>query len=468
MTVPGSPRPENSAAGFRSAIVAGADALELDTEITADGRVIVMHDDRLDRTTTCRGCVSGWTAAEIRARCFLPDGAGAPTTDLPPTLAEAFAIADERLVSVELEVNGGECLTPTTGADQLTDAVLAELAALDVESRTLLSSFDRAAVRRARASDRGLYVGLLVGVVESADWQEPLAWSIANGLDAFLPFLTISAEGLGAAREAGLQTHVWTVNPEATMRTLLATGVSGIITDAPGRLAAVRATRGSGGASASDTKLEFETDQYRLRLTRPPVDCCARMATTRCRCHGWGLSTAWPQGRSPTLPRRFDREAGEAGGVGESSIVGDEDIELGRDEACRGEMDGVERAQTDGFDHPRGIEQGIVEPKEMDASQEPSRRCHRDGPRDPHGPEHLGASEFARHSKGVPAQARPQGVRLGFVDDKFHNGGRIEVEHRVSLSALRGVVGRERPTAAQPATRVGAAARDQAGLRLRR
>ncbi len=244
MTVPGNPWPENSAAGFGAALAAGADALELDTEITADGRVIVMHDDRLDRTTTCSGCVSAWTAAEIRARCSLLDGAGVPTTEVPPTLAEAFAIAGERLVSVELKVNGGECLTATTGADQLTDAVLTELTALGVESRTLLSSFDRAAVRRARASDRGLYVGLLVGVVESAAWPEPLAWSVANGLDAFLPFLTISAEGIGAARDGGLQTHVWTVNPEATMRAFLATGVSGIITDAPGRLAAVQGPRG--------------------------------------------------------------------------------------------------------------------------------------------------------------------------------------------------------------------------------
>src|SRR6266481_5658381 len=85
----GDPFPENSLAAFRAAIAQGTDGLEMDSELTEDGRLILMHDDTVDRTTECSGCVSALSFDAIR-RCRLLNGDGQPTDQVPPTLDEVF------------------------------------------------------------------------------------------------------------------------------------------------------------------------------------------------------------------------------------------------------------------------------------------------------------------------------------------------------------------------------------------
>ena len=123
MTRPGHALPENSISSFVAAMAAGADGIELDVEITQDGQLIVMHDDTVNRTTDCMGCVSEMTFDEIRA-CRLLDGAGLPTEEQPPTLEEVYAeIPSPALINVELKVFDA-CLTETTGPDALVPLAL--------------------------------------------------------------------------------------------------------------------------------------------------------------------------------------------------------------------------------------------------------------------------------------------------------------------------------------------------------
>jgi glycerophosphoryl diester phosphodiesterase len=60
--------PENTMVAFRNAIRLGVDELETDVNITADGQLVIIHDDSLNRTTNCRGIVHRWTLAEVE-RC---------------------------------------------------------------------------------------------------------------------------------------------------------------------------------------------------------------------------------------------------------------------------------------------------------------------------------------------------------------------------------------------------------------
>ena len=99
-STPDNPYPENSLSSFRKAIAPGANGIELDVELTSDGRLIVMHDDMLDRTATCTGCVSAYTLAEVR-ECNLLDGDGQPTIEVPPPPPESYdAVQDDALVNV--------------------------------------------------------------------------------------------------------------------------------------------------------------------------------------------------------------------------------------------------------------------------------------------------------------------------------------------------------------------------------
>ncbi|MEM9730819.1 MAG: glycerophosphodiester phosphodiesterase family protein [Myxococcota bacterium] len=229
-TQPGRP-PENSVSSFLAAMEQGADGVELDVEITADGQIIVMHDDTLDRTTDCEGCVSEFTFDEVRA-CRLLDGNGQPTDERPPTLEESYdAVLDPGLVNVELKVFGSTCATSTTDASALVDAALAEVDALGVADRTFFSSFDETASRLVKERAPDYYSARLY--TAPGDAEDVLAASLAAGLDAIHPFFLALPESVSAALDAGLQVNVWTVNEPDQMEANLDKGVTSIITDNP-------------------------------------------------------------------------------------------------------------------------------------------------------------------------------------------------------------------------------------------
>ncbi len=243
VTRPGHPFPENSLSSFREAMRQGADGIELDVEITADGGLIVMHDDMLDRTTTCSGCVSAYTLGEARA-CLLLDGDGQPTDEHPPTLAETYAaLPDDALVNVELKVYGAACLTETTGPRALAEAAVAEVRALRALDRTFFSSFDEDAAAAVLAVEPDAYSALLLDVAESIEPERSIALALELGLDAIHPFVVIEAPAVASARAADLQVNFWTVNMAPDMNESIDKGATAIITDQPGILAQVLAER---------------------------------------------------------------------------------------------------------------------------------------------------------------------------------------------------------------------------------
>jgi len=229
----GHPFPENSISSFLAAMEAGADGLSLDVEITLDGQVIVMHDETLDRTTNCAGCVSAMTFDEIRA-CRLLDGAGAVTDERPPTLLEVYsAIGGNAIMDVELKVFGSECLTGTTGPEQLTAAVLDEVTLIGGEDRTIFSSFDETVVELVKSTRPGYYSALL----SFNPGPELVEAALRLEQDAIHPYFSVSAETVQAARDAGLQVNVWTVNTAESMQAQIDKGATAIITDDPAVLA---------------------------------------------------------------------------------------------------------------------------------------------------------------------------------------------------------------------------------------
>lgn len=219
---------------FRAAVDQGADALEMDSELTLDGQLVVMHDDTVDRTTECSGCVSALSLAEIR-RCRLLDGDGRPTGEVPPTLDEVFALEPrDMLVNVELKVFGSGCLTPNHGPAQLAAAMVSALRRLRAEHRTIVQSFNAAALMAVNAQAPEIYTALLVTGLRTPN----IATALEVQADALqpggpFPLQRLSPDLLRSAREAGLQVIPWTVNDVASVNDLLDSHVEGIITDDP-------------------------------------------------------------------------------------------------------------------------------------------------------------------------------------------------------------------------------------------
>src|SRR5688572_6117496 len=96
-------RPENTLAAFARAADLGADAVEFDVRVTADGRGVVLHDDTLDRTTDGEGPLAKRTLAEVRG---LRAG-GEPV----PTVEEALGALSGRcaaVIEIKHQPGGGE------------------------------------------------------------------------------------------------------------------------------------------------------------------------------------------------------------------------------------------------------------------------------------------------------------------------------------------------------------------------
>lgn len=234
----GNAYPEDSVSAFLHGLAIGADAAELDVNMTADGKLIVIHDDTLDRTTDCSGCVSAMTLAQVR-QCHLKNGNGETTAEHPPTLDEVYAaLPRETLVSVELKLYDPPCQTDTTNAAAVAAAGVAEIRRLGVADRTILCSFGADAIGAVKASAPDLYSALLVTGLK----QRFIDQAVSLGLDALepggvFPFVQLPSNLLEAALAAGLQVHVWTVDDVPSMNAMIDAGVSSIITNFPDVLA---------------------------------------------------------------------------------------------------------------------------------------------------------------------------------------------------------------------------------------
>lgn len=131
--------------------------VEIDAALTRDGRLVLMHDDSLDRTTTGRGKVADLTLAEVKAARLRTPG-GRTLNEAPPTLAEALAAAGRvgAIASIDLKPSD-EAATVA-----LARAVVAEVRRAGAEDRVILITYTDATARAVAdlAPEMMLSVGL--------------------------------------------------------------------------------------------------------------------------------------------------------------------------------------------------------------------------------------------------------------------------------------------------------------------
>jgi glycerophosphoryl diester phosphodiesterase len=224
--------PENTLASIRKARELGCRWVEVDAKLTRDGVPILMHDERLDRTTSGRGEVAATPLAEIRKldaggwkdRRF----AGEPV----PTLVEALAL----LVGLDMDVNVE--IKPCPGREtQTARVVCAEIRRAWPTDRPvpLLSSFAVEALAAARDAAPELPRGLLVEAIP-ANWRE-----LMQELACVSLHVSQRRNGLrriAATLAEGVPLLCYTVNDPALAHRLLGAGVAAVYTDAPDRIGA--------------------------------------------------------------------------------------------------------------------------------------------------------------------------------------------------------------------------------------
>jgi glycerophosphoryl diester phosphodiesterase len=224
--------PENTLVSIRQAHHEGANWVEFDVKLTADGHAILIHDETLDRTTTGRGAVARATLAEIKAldagRKFGAQFAG----ECVPTLAEALALMASLSMGFNLEIK------PCKGRERET----AETAVRVVRAHwpghlqmPIFSSFQAESLRAARAASEDYPLGYLVESLPG-DWAREAADLGCSFVHPGQRWLT--RRQAEAVKAAGYPLLVWTVNDIARARELFDWGADALITDVPGALVA--------------------------------------------------------------------------------------------------------------------------------------------------------------------------------------------------------------------------------------
>ena len=226
--------PENTLAAFDLAVRQGADAIELDVRLTADGVPVVLHDATLDRTTDRGGPVGALSLAQLRtvdagARFTLDSGSSFPfrAADVRiPTLAEVLRRFPEMPVLLEIK---------EVAAQEAVRRVLLEESAVE---RCVLASEDQAALQLFReppfataasgAEIGALYRAVLLRRVPASVPYRCLSVPVRH---RGLPVPTRSF--VSAARGLGCPVHVWTVNDAASAQTLWRRGIAGVVTNFP-------------------------------------------------------------------------------------------------------------------------------------------------------------------------------------------------------------------------------------------
>lgn len=155
--------PENTLAAFRQALADGADALETDLHLTADGVFVCIHDALVDRTTDGHGPVAGMTLAELRT---LSASYGRPQfqSERVPTLADLATLLPAD-VALALELKTDRFLEP-----EIARRLVEELAAAGVRNRTVVLSFSLARVQAVQAIAPDLPIGW---ITLSRAWPQP-------------------------------------------------------------------------------------------------------------------------------------------------------------------------------------------------------------------------------------------------------------------------------------------------------
>lgn len=237
------PFAENTLPSFAAALDAGAEYVETDIQLSADGKVVLHHDFTLDDTTNLTGCVAQKTAAELQA-ADATKGSGSPQPVGIPLLSDALALVREKggKINIEAKVNTDPKTCPPTDIQALAQAAVAEVRAAGMEDRVVFSSFSFAALETIKRLAPEIPVAYLTAdagtaLLASADRAK------AAGFEAINPiYFSLSQDGktFSALREKGLAIYPWTVNDEPALLKLIEGGVTGVITDEVGKGIAAR------------------------------------------------------------------------------------------------------------------------------------------------------------------------------------------------------------------------------------
>ena len=212
--------PENTLHAFQKALDLNADGIELDVHLSADGHIIVIHDETIDKMTNGKGFVNTLSLPELKS--FLI----AEKHEIP-TLNEVFDLVNKKCF-INIELKDADTLTKVVS---LIDEYVSEKKwSYD---HFIVSSFDWNALLEVHNFDSKIPIGVLT----ETDLNLALAFAETINAKAIHPYYhLLNEENTKEIQEKGFLVLPWTVNIEEDIQKIKSFKVDGIISDFPDKI----------------------------------------------------------------------------------------------------------------------------------------------------------------------------------------------------------------------------------------
>lgn len=219
--------PENTMLSFQKAAETGCDGIELDVQLTKDGVPVVIHDERIDRTTDGTGFVVDYTFEELRRFDAGAITGGKHGFQPIPSFEEYCAWAKDQSLITNVEIKTG--VYYYEDIEEKTVALLEKYGLLD---RVLFSSFNHTSLFRTEKLAPAVPRGALlehVGLGNAGYYCERYGFAYYHpGLKG------LTQEEVEGCKRHGIGINVWTVNDMAALEQLYEWGCDGVFTNFPG------------------------------------------------------------------------------------------------------------------------------------------------------------------------------------------------------------------------------------------
>ena len=234
--------PGDTLFAFEQAVAIGSDVLEMDAHITKDGRIVLMHDEAVDRTTDGTGLIEEMTLAELKQLDAAYDWTNDDGATFPyrgqgiqvPTLDEVFEKFPQMRYAIEIKKTTNPMEQPMCDL----------IRKYGMQDRVVVASFHDAVMQNFRAlcpevttsASRGEVTRyVLLGKAFLWGFYAPQFQTIQPPYDPAeslnIPIMT--ERFIRESQTKGIRVEPWTVNDPAIMKQYITWGVDGIITDRP-------------------------------------------------------------------------------------------------------------------------------------------------------------------------------------------------------------------------------------------
>ncbi|CAM3992072.1 glycerophosphodiester phosphodiesterase [Mesobacillus thioparans] len=224
--------PENTMIAFKEAEKAGADGLELDVQMTKDGELVVIHDEKVDRTTDGTGLVMDYNYKDLRKLDARFKFKALPEKQQIPALSEVLEWLSKTGLSCNIELKN--TIVPYEGMEE---KVIKMVRDYQLSDRVIISSFNHYSIVRSYMLAPEIEIAPLL----SEGLYMPWVYAQSIRASGFHPHWRAAPDQIiKASLESGIEVRPYTVNKDAELERLFRVNCSGVITDDPAKAYKIR------------------------------------------------------------------------------------------------------------------------------------------------------------------------------------------------------------------------------------